>query len=68
LAGHVSDWIGRKKVLITALTLELIAAALFLTEPSAERPPASSPMSTTTQRSATGPTTVRSAPIVLTDA
>jgi len=34
LAGHVSDWIGRKKVLITALTLELIAAALFLTEPS----------------------------------
>ncbi|MFI6495141.1 MFS transporter [Streptomyces sp. NPDC050564] len=34
LAGHVSDWIGRRKVLITALTLELVAAALFLTEPS----------------------------------
>ncbi|MEU9047327.1 MULTISPECIES: MFS transporter [unclassified Kitasatospora] len=33
LAGHVSDWVGRRKVLITALTLELLAAALFLTEP-----------------------------------
>ncbi|RPE47152.1 putative MFS family arabinose efflux permease [Streptomyces sp. Ag109_O5-1] len=34
LAGHISDWIGRRKVLITALTLELVAAALFLTQPS----------------------------------
>ncbi|MFJ9543447.1 MFS transporter [Streptomyces sp. NPDC101225] len=34
LAGHVSDWVGRKKVLIAALVLELIAAALFLAVPS----------------------------------
>ncbi|MFF9645931.1 MFS transporter [Kitasatospora aureofaciens] len=34
LAGHISDWVGRRKVLITALTLELVAAALFLTQPS----------------------------------
>ncbi|MFJ4427578.1 MFS transporter [Streptomyces bobili] len=34
LTGHVSDWVGRRKVLITALALELVAAALFLTEPS----------------------------------
>ncbi|WP_413811030.1 MFS transporter [Streptomyces sp. OE57] len=34
LTGHVSDWLGRRKVLITALTLELVAAALFLAEPS----------------------------------
>lgn len=34
LTGHASDWLGRRKVLITALTLELVAAALFLTEPS----------------------------------
>ncbi|RKT09265.1 putative MFS family arabinose efflux permease [Streptomyces sp. 1114.5] len=33
LAGHISDWLGRRKVLITALTLELAAAALFLTQP-----------------------------------
>jgi len=33
LAGQVSDLVGRKKVLTTALTLELIAAALFLAEP-----------------------------------
>ncbi|KUL31244.1 MFS transporter [Actinoplanes awajinensis] len=30
LAGHVSDWVGRKKILIPALGLELAAAALFL--------------------------------------
>ncbi|MGV9213914.1 MFS transporter [Micromonospora sp. RB23] len=30
LAGHVSDWVGRKKILIPALALELVAAALFL--------------------------------------
>ncbi|WP_346386313.1 MFS transporter [Nocardioides sp.] len=34
LAGHVSDWVGRKKVLIPALGLELVAAALFLSTPS----------------------------------
>jgi MFS family permease len=33
LAGHVSDWVGRKKILIPALSLELVAAAIFLTEP-----------------------------------
>lgn len=31
LAGHVSDRIGRKRVLLPALGLELIAAVLFLT-------------------------------------
>ena len=31
LAGHVSDWVGRKKILVPALALELVAAALFLT-------------------------------------
>jgi MFS family permease len=30
LAGHVSDWVGRKRVLAPALVLELVAAALFL--------------------------------------
>ncbi|MBM7246214.1 MFS transporter [Rhodococcus fascians] len=30
LAGHVSDWVGRKKVLIAALLLELVAAVMFL--------------------------------------
>jgi len=30
LAGHVSDWVGRKKVLVPGLALELVAAALFL--------------------------------------
>jgi MFS family permease len=34
LAGHVSDWIGRKKVFIAALVLELVAAGLFLAAPS----------------------------------
>lgn len=34
LAGHISDWVGRKKILIPALALELIAGILFLTEPS----------------------------------
>ncbi|MFK4244480.1 MFS transporter [Micromonospora chokoriensis] len=34
LAGHVSDWVGRKKILIPALVLELVAAALFLGDPS----------------------------------
>ncbi|MFD9699758.1 MFS transporter [Lentzea sp. NPDC059081] len=31
LAGHVSDWVGRKAVLIPALGLELVSALLFLT-------------------------------------
>lgn len=31
LAGHVSDWVGRKKVLLPALALELAAAVLYLT-------------------------------------
>ncbi|MFI7385526.1 MFS transporter [Streptomyces sp. NPDC049813] len=30
LAGHVSDWVGRRKILVAALALELVAAALFL--------------------------------------
>ncbi|MFV8185157.1 MULTISPECIES: MFS transporter [unclassified Streptomyces] len=34
LAGHISDWVGRKKVLTAALLLELVAAALFLAVPS----------------------------------
>jgi MFS family permease len=31
LAGHVSDWVGRRKILVPAIVLELVAAALFLT-------------------------------------
>ncbi|KOV82890.1 MFS transporter [Nocardia sp. NRRL S-836] len=31
LAGHVSDWVGRKKILLPALGLEIVSAALFLT-------------------------------------
>ncbi|MGV9251899.1 MFS transporter [Streptomyces sp. NPDC003697] len=33
LAGHVSDWLGRRNVLVAALVLELVAAALFLASP-----------------------------------
>jgi MFS family permease len=33
LAGQVSDLVGRKKILTVALALELVAAALFVTEP-----------------------------------
>jgi MFS family permease len=33
LAGHVSDWVGRKKVLLPALGLEALAAILFLVWP-----------------------------------
>lgn len=33
-AGHVSDWVGRKKIMTFALALELLAAALFLAAPS----------------------------------
>jgi len=34
LVGHVSDWVGRKRILVPALCLELVAAAIFLTTPS----------------------------------
>ncbi|MDN3028533.1 MFS transporter [Streptomyces sp. S.PB5] len=34
LAGHVSDWVGRKKILLPAIGLELLAALLFLTSTS----------------------------------
>jgi MFS family permease len=34
LAGHVSDWVGRKTVLIPALGLEVLSALLFLTSTS----------------------------------
>ncbi|MCX2947280.1 MFS transporter [Lentzea sp. NEAU-D7] len=34
LAGHVSDWAGRKTVLIPALGLEIVSALLFLTSTS----------------------------------
>ncbi|MFJ3672934.1 MFS transporter [Streptomyces sp. NPDC090106] len=30
LAGHVSDWVGRRQVIAAALSLELLATALFL--------------------------------------
>jgi MFS family permease len=33
LAGHVSDWVGRKRVLIPAIGLEALAALLFLASP-----------------------------------
>jgi MFS family permease len=33
LAGHVSDWLGRRRVLIPALALEGLSALLFLTWP-----------------------------------
>jgi MFS family permease len=33
LAGHLSDLVGRRKVLLAALALELAAAVLFLAEP-----------------------------------
>ena len=34
LAGHVSDWVGRKRILVPALCLELVAAGIFLSAPS----------------------------------
>jgi MFS family permease len=33
LAGHVSDWVGRKRVLLPALGLEAVAGVLFLVWP-----------------------------------
>ncbi|MBM9505259.1 MFS transporter [Actinacidiphila acididurans] len=34
LGGHVSDWIGRKRVLVPALLIDVVSATIFLTEPS----------------------------------
>jgi MFS family permease len=34
LAGHLSDWHGRRRVLLPALALEIIASAIFLIWPS----------------------------------
>lgn len=31
LAGHVSDWVGRRRVLLPGVLLEVLAASLFLT-------------------------------------
>jgi MFS family permease len=33
LAGHVSDWVGRKRILLPALGVEALAAVLFLAWP-----------------------------------
>jgi MFS family permease len=33
LAGHVSDWMGRKRILIPALVLEVLCAAIFIAFP-----------------------------------
>src|SRR3954454_18218762 len=33
LAGHVSDWTGRKRILLPALGVEIVAAVLFLAWP-----------------------------------
>jgi MFS family permease len=33
LAGHVSDWVGRRRVLVPALAIEAVAALLFLVWP-----------------------------------
>ena len=33
LAGHISDWTGRRRILLAALALEALAAVLFLTWP-----------------------------------
>jgi hypothetical protein len=33
LAGHVSDWLGRRGILLPALAVEMVAAVLFLTWP-----------------------------------
>ncbi|KUJ38030.1 MFS transporter [Streptomyces sp. NPDC093228] len=34
LAGHLSDWIGRKRVLVPALLLNIVSALIFLFAPS----------------------------------
>src|SRR6187402_3117394 len=33
LAGHVSDWLGRRRVILAAIVVELVAAVLFLAWP-----------------------------------
>lgn len=33
LAGHISDWLGRRRVLVPALLLEVVAAVIFLLYP-----------------------------------
>lgn len=33
LAGHVSDWLGRRRIILIALLIELLAAVLFLIWP-----------------------------------
>lgn len=33
LAGHISDWVGRRRVLVAACLLSAVAAALFLASP-----------------------------------
>jgi MFS family permease len=33
LAGHVSDWMGRRRILVPALAIEVLAAVLFLVWP-----------------------------------
>src|SRR5438067_8409372 len=33
LVGHVSDWVGRRRVLIPALGIEVLAAVLFVMWP-----------------------------------
>lgn len=34
LGGHVSDWVGRKRVFVPALLVNVVAAAIFLAAPS----------------------------------
>jgi MFS family permease len=33
LVGHVSDWLGRRRILLIAITVELLAVAMFLVWP-----------------------------------
>src|ERR1700753_523846 len=34
LGGHVSDWVGRRRVLVPAITVNVLSAVLFLVVPS----------------------------------
>ncbi|MBK4347586.1 MFS transporter [Lacisediminihabitans changchengi] len=34
LAGHISDWLGRRRIILIAVLIELVAAVLFLVWPS----------------------------------
>lgn len=36
LAGHISDWVGRKKILIVSLAFEVVAAVMFIAAPNLE--------------------------------